>query len=162
MYPSLCLREASIQGNTVCVLLFLNLFPRSRKCQEFFELMFVGHFQMSDFSSFCVWLHKLIRKYLHCSLSLLFWLSALVQVVTTATEQTVGGTVTLINSIQNNTNSTVVYHVIVGDKHTQEHLRTWLASTTLKFVPVNIVNLPHSIIPPSAKHPVSIVSSSFV
>ena len=74
-----------------------------------------------------------------------------VRVVTTATEHTIGGTVTLINSIHANTNSTVAYYVIVGDKETYHHLHSWLKTAALKVVPVNIVRLPRNLIPTSVK-----------
>ena len=102
--------------------------------------------------------YKLIRKCLHShclNFLLVSGCRAPVQVVTTATEATVGGAVTLINSIRAHTNSTVVYHVVVGDQHTHGHLRDWLKGTALKSVPVNIVNLPQGVVPPSIRHPVS-------
>ncbi|XP_076452128.1 glycosyltransferase 8 domain-containing protein 1-like isoform X2 [Babylonia areolata] len=64
-----------------------------------------------------------------------------VHVVITSDSHTVGGMVTLINSIVSNTHSPVVFHLIT-DAQTSPHLRTWLMQTKLWNINFEIKEFP--------------------
>nr|KAG5710080.1 hypothetical protein BaRGS_030156 [Batillaria attramentaria] len=64
-----------------------------------------------------------------------------VHVVITSDGNTVGGMVTLINSIVSNTEATVMFH-LVTDQETKDHLQTWLMKTKLQKINYEIKVFP--------------------
>ncbi|KAK7501817.1 hypothetical protein BaRGS_00006903 [Batillaria attramentaria] len=64
-----------------------------------------------------------------------------VHVVITSDGNTVGGMLTLINSIVSNTEATVMFH-LVTDQETKDHLQTWLMKTKLQKINYEIKVFP--------------------
>lgn len=64
-----------------------------------------------------------------------------VHVVITSDSNTVGGMVTLVNSIVSNTDATLMFHLIV-DRDTKDHLQTWLMKTKLQKINYEIKVFP--------------------